>query len=178
MPIVYKNAESLEMPLETDLSSSSDGIYVRRNIKKIETDDGFKYQYQEAFMSKDQYESYSKELLVNQLNGEDNTAEYENYKKQLDSGVQYLNGKHYKPKWTELYAKIMKDFKDTIELYEKVGGDITPLLSIKTSIYDVTGKTENAVAMTVKEIIDLWLFLYQQKERLFNEYKQSVVEPK
>lgn len=170
----YKNVESLKMPSEIDLTSSPDGIYVRRNIKKVVTDDIEKYRYQESFMSKDEYEAYSKKLFINEINGEDNTAEFEAYKKKLDTGVIYKNGKYYKPKWIDLYSSIMKDFKDTIELYEKVGGDVSPLLSLTTNIYDVTGLSENATAMTIKEIIELWLYLYQRKEQFFNEYKQSL----
>lgn len=170
----YKNVESLVMPLEIDLSSSENGIYVRRNIKAIETDDGTKYTYQEAFMSKDEYETYSKDLLVGQINEEDNTSEYEAYKTKLDTGVLYKNGKLYKPKWAGLYAKKANEIKDMLELYTQLGGDASAISTLTINIYDITGLPENAVAMTAKEIIELWLFLLTKQEEFFNEYKQSL----
>lgn len=170
----YKNVESLVMPLEIDLSSSPDGIYVRRNIKRVETDDGYKYTYQESFMSQDEYESYQRELLVNKFNGEDNTPEYQAFKERLDTGTPYINGKNYKPKWYKLYAEIISDLKDALDLYERVGGDITPTLNKTINIYDETGAVENATPMTIKEILDLYFFLYFKKDEFYNDFKQSL----
>lgn len=172
----YKNVESLEMPSEIDKTSSPDGIYVRRNIKKVETENGFKYCYQEAFLSFDEYESYSKELLANHINGEDNTKEYEEYKKKLDTGVLYSNGKYYKPKWADLYNKKVNEIMQMLTNYEKVGGKINSMYSIKVLITDATNKAENFVFMTVKEIIELWFFLLQKQEEFYNEYKESLLQ--
>lgn len=174
MQIEYRQAESLTMPSEIDTRSSSDGIYIRRNVKKIVTDEGVtKYQYQEAFLSHDNYEPYSRELLVNEINGEDNSQEYENYKKQLDTPIKFVNDHFYKAKWISLYANIIKDFKDILELYKLAGGDIEQYLQIKTNIYDATGQPDQAVEMGIKDIIDLYMFLYQYKEQCFNEYKKA-----
>ena len=170
----YKNAESLIKPLEIDISSSPDGIYVRRNIQEVETDDGIKYSYQEAFITKDEYETYSKELIVNQLNGEDNTKEYEAYKTNLNTGVLYTNGYYYKPIWADLYAEKVNKIMNMINHYSALGGDTTSLESITVNIYDITASPENAVAMTPKELIELWLFLLTKQEEFFNEYKKSL----
>ena len=170
----YKNVESCKMPLEIDLSSSEDGIYVRRNIKAIETDEGIKYTYQEAFMSKDEYATYSKDLLVGQINEEDNTAEYEAYKHKLDTGFMYKNGKKYKPKWASIYSKKASEIKNMLELYTQLGGDSSSIATLTINVYDETALPENAVAMTAKEIIELWLFLLTKQEEFFNEYKQSL----
>ena len=37
----------------------------------------------------------------------------------------------------------------------------------------MTGKVENAEEMSIKEIIELYLFLYMKKEQYFNEYKKA-----
>ncbi len=171
----YKNVESLEKPLEIDKTSSSDGIYIRRNIKEIINEDGSKkYQYQELFLSHEQYELYSRELLVNQINGEDNTKEYEAYKQKLNTGVLYTNGKHYKPIWAELYNKKVNEIMQMLSNYEKVGGNTDNMLTTKILITDATNKVENFVLMNVKEIIELWFFLLKKQEEFFNEYKQSL----
>lgn len=171
----YKLVESLEMPLEIDKTSSPDGIYVRRNIEEITNEDGSKkYRYQEVFMSFDEYELYSRNLLVNQINGEDNTAEYEEYKKKLNTGVLYTNGKYYKPIWAELYNKKVNEIMQMLVNYEKVGGNTESMLTTKILITDATNKAENFVLMNVKEIIELWFFLLKKQEQFFNEYKQSL----
>lgn len=171
----YKNVESLEMPLEIDKTSSPDGIYIRRNIKKIENEDGsIKYQYQEAFLSHNEYESYSRQILVNQINSEDNTAEYEAYKEKLNTGVLYSNGKYYKPIWAELYNKKVNEIMQMLSNYEKVDGNTESMLTTKILITDATNKAENFVLMSVKEIIELWFFLLKKQEQFFQEYKQSL----
>ncbi len=180
MQITYKTVQSTKKPLEIDVSSSSGGIYLRRNIETIETTDettgetSTKYEYQEAFLTQSEYEQASKDLLVGQINGEDNTAEYEEFKTKLDTGVMYTNGKYYKPKWIDLYSNIIDSFAIKIELYEKAGGDISSILALTTPVYDVTGLAENAETMSVTEIIELWLFLYQIKEKYYAEYKASL----
>lgn len=175
MKLNYKIVESNDRPLEIDVTSSSETVYIRRNIKELEREDGSKYfQYQEAEITKSEYEQASNDLLVGEINGEDNTAEYEEYKEKLNTPVQYTNGHYYKPKWISLYSPIIDEFAIKIQLYEKAGGDAAPILAIRTPIYDVTGKAANAVLMSVKEVIDLWLFLYQIKEQYFAEYKKAV----
>lgn len=171
----YRTVESLEMPSEIDKTSSPDGIYVRRNIVEIINDDGSKkYQYQEAFLNLDEYESYSRQLLINKINGEDNTKEYEAYKEKLNTGVLYSNGKYYKPIWAELYNKKVNEIMQMLVNYEKVGGNTESMLETKILITDATNKAENFVLMNVKEIIELWFFLLKKQEQFFNEYKQSL----
>ena len=57
MEVIYKIAQSNKRPLEIDITSSNDGVYVRRDIKEveIELEDGEilkRFEYQEAFLSK------------------------------------------------------------------------------------------------------------------------------
>ncbi len=61
--IIYKKAESLIKPSETDSISSPDGIFIRKNIEAVEakTEDGLKivkYVYDEAFLTTDEYEAF------------------------------------------------------------------------------------------------------------------------
>lgn len=188
MQVDYKKVESSVMPLEIDVISSPGGIYIRRNIEKITTKDEneneiVKYRYQEAFLTKSEYEQYSKDLLVGQINDEDNTAEYEAYKKKLDTGVLYKNGRYYKPKWTSIYFKKALEIKTMLELRQAMknlqtetadGSTLPDISSLTINVYDVTALPENAVAMTPLEVADLWLFLTLKQEEFFNEYKQSL----
>ena len=182
MQVNYIEVEGGEKPNEIDVDSSKAGVYIRRNIKQITKGEGEEavtlWQYQEAYLSKSEFEQYSNDLLVGEINGEDNTKEYEEYKTKLNTPVLYKNGHSYKPKWIRLYSPIIDEFANKISLYEKAGGDPTPILGIKTEVYDVTGEAENAELMSVVEIIDLWLFLYTKKEQYFAEYKQSIIDDK
>lgn len=174
MKLNYVETQSTVKPLEIDIDSSGTGVYIRRNIKEVENEGVIYYQYQEAFITKSEYEQVANDLLVGEINGEDNSAEYEEYKNKLNTPVQYVNGHYYKPKWISLYSPIIDEFAIKTQIYEKAGGDIAPIMSIRTPIYDVTGKAANAVLMSVKEVIDLWLYLYQIKEQYFAEYKKAV----
>lgn len=174
MKLNYVESQSMVKPLEIDIDSSGKGVYIRRNIKEVDIDGTTYYKYQEAFITKSEYEQAANDLLVGEINGEDNTAEYEEYKEKLNTPVQYTNGHYYKPKWISLYSPIIDEFAIKTQIYEKAGGDIAPILAIKTPIYDVTGKAANAVLMSVLEVINLWLFLYQIKEQYFAEYKKAV----
>ena len=178
MKINYYDVEGGTRPNEIDIDSSKFGVYIRRNIKEVtkgEGDDAVTlYSYQEAYLTKSEYEQYANDLLVGEINGEDNTKEYEDYKNKLNMPVEYINGHCYKPKWISIYSSIIDEFAIKAGLYEKIGGNLSPILSIKTPIYDVTGKAKNAVLMSVSEVIELWLFLYQKKEQYFAEYKKAV----
>jgi len=64
MSLIYKQAESLIKPLETDNTSSPNGVYVRQNIKEVaykESDgtDKTKFTYDEAFLTAKEYENYT-----------------------------------------------------------------------------------------------------------------------
>lgn len=49
----WKKVESLERPLEVDCTLSESGVYYRRNIKTVATDEGYKYEYEETVLSND-----------------------------------------------------------------------------------------------------------------------------
>ena len=49
----WKTVESLEIPLEVDCTLSESGVYYRKNIKTVATDDGYKYTYEETVLSND-----------------------------------------------------------------------------------------------------------------------------
>lgn len=55
----FYNSQANEKPLEVDVNSSPDGVYVRRNITETKTDEGTTlFNYEEAFMSQSEYENY------------------------------------------------------------------------------------------------------------------------
>ena len=191
MPINYKTVESLEKPSDIDLTSSSDGVYVRRNIKEIVLDDGIKkYYYEEALISQNEYETYSKDVLVGQIKDEDNTAEYEEYKTKLNTGVLYNNGKKYKPKWTKVYFEKAQEIMTMLQMRQAMialqaqslneeqetsaDEQLPDISTLKINIYDETAAPENAVQMTPFEISNLWWFLMLKQEEFFNEYKASL----
>lgn len=177
--VIYKKVESPTEPAKRDSMSSPNGVYFRRNIKKIETENEsgekiIKYTYDEAFLNKNEAELLGDDLLVNSINGEPDTPEYEEYKNKLNTGVQYTNGFYYKPKYISDYKTIMSDIKDAVDLIKDLGGDPSDILSQKFAIYDETGKSDNMVMMSGLEVINLYFFLYSVKERYFAEYKKAV----
>lgn len=179
--IEYYIAHSSEKPLEIDVTSSKEGVYIRRNIKELEQEGengGTQkyYEYWEAYLTKSEYEQYSNDLLVGQIDGEPNTKEYEEYKTKLGTGVLYTNGKKYKPKYINDYKRIMSDIKDAVDLIKDLGGDPSGILEQRFAIYDETGKAENMVMMSGLEVINLYFFLYAIKEQYFTEYKAAVEE--
>lgn len=172
----FKMVQSNQKPSEIDVTSSPNGVYYRRNIKEVakENDSGeisIFYEYEEAFMSLNEWEEYQITIEYKKFNDEDNSAEFDEFSNKLRTGVEYKNGKKYKPIWHKLYSSIIDEFEPKINLYKLAGGDITPFLAIKTNVFDVTGKAANAVMMNIQEIIELWMFLYQKKEEFYNEYK-------
>lgn len=73
MEITYKQAESLERPSELDTTSSTDGIFIRKNIRAVDTlsdsgESGVKYVYDEAFLTHDEYELYKTESYKEAVN--------------------------------------------------------------------------------------------------------------
>ena len=59
----YKKAESLIKPSEIDTTSTPDGIFIRKNIEAVESENEngetvIKYQYDEALLTVDEYETY------------------------------------------------------------------------------------------------------------------------
>ena len=182
MQVNYIEVEGGEKPNEIDVDSSKAGVYIRRNIKQITKGEGDEavtlWQYQEAYLTKSEFEQYSNDLLIGEMNGENNSKEFEEYKTKLNTGVQYTNGFYYKPKYINDYKRIMSDIKDAVDLIKDLGGDPTAILSQKFAIYDETGKAENMVQMSGLEVINLYFFLYAKKEQYFAEYKEAVEQDK
>ena len=84
MEILYKKAQSKEKPATIDVVSSPECVYIRRDIKLTETENESGeiskiYDYQEAVLSKNDYEQYKNTLLVNEINNNENSSAFENY---------------------------------------------------------------------------------------------------
>ena len=165
MNIVYVKSESLLKPVEIDKTSSPQGVYVRRDIKEVEYEKadgetGVKYQYQEAFLTLNEFESYSNELIAKAIKGDDNSEAYENYQRKLDTPLEYpVNGFTYKPKWAEnVYAGLLQK-----------GALLPQLFPLK--IYDSTELEDRAQSMTMEQLTALSIFLATAQERYFAEYK-------
>lgn len=166
MQISYKQAQSAIKPLAIDLTSSPGGVYVRRNIKQLvkESETGEKnvyFDYEEAFLTKSEYEEYSHFLIMKSVKQEDNSSAFEIYQAKLDTPVQYSNGFYYKAKWAEtVYADLIQK------------GIMFPQL-FPLKIWDATETEENAASMTMQELTLLTMFLAQKQEEFFAEYKRA-----
>ena len=182
MTLTWKTAESKTKPDEVDASSTSSGIYVRKNIEKVTSEnesgeESIKYTYLECLMSETEYNNYSLEKnIVTSVLDEDDSTEGEEYKTNLDTPVLYSNGLYYKPNYISKYKSIMDDVKLAIDLKEKAGEDITEYFSRTFNVYDATGTDENKVSMTISEITDLYLYLYTVKEQFYSVYKAAKAE--
>lgn len=176
MEINYKKAQSNEKPLTVDVTSSPECVYIRRDIKSVEYqtesgEKGIRFEYNEAILTKNEYEEFKNILVANVINAQENSTAYENYQKKLATGVEYKNGHKYKPKYIDDYKKIMEDVKTATNLIKDLNGDPSQILSQKFAIYDETGLFDNMVMMSGLEVIDLYFFLYAKKEQYFAEYK-------
>lgn len=164
MEIKYVNSQSNERPSEIDITSSKDGVYIRRDIKEvnIEKEDGTfskMFNFQEAFLTKSDYESYMSEMIANKINGNDNSQAFATYQNKLNTPIEYTNGFTYKPKWAEtVYAGLLQK-----------GALLPQLFPLK--IYDSTELEERAQSMTIEELTALSIFLAQAQEVYFAEYK-------
>ena len=162
MELNWKNSESFNKPEAVDNTSSPNGVYLRRFITAVETEEGeTKYQYKEAFLTNAEYAEYS--LLQNiaeQVLGEDSSDAYLMYKQKLNTPVLYeVNGHMYKPKWAaEIYEELVNRGEKFAELF--------PL-----TIWDATEEPENVVKMSLEDLKALTIFLGQLQEQYFNEYK-------
>ena len=161
--LTWRTSESTLKPLEIDSTSSPNGVYVRKFITEVPSEEGTKYQYQEAFLSPSEYQQYQ---LLNMINenvlGKENTDEYLLYQNKLNTPVLYeTNGHYYKPKWA-------------VEIYEELvtKGEKFPTL-FPLSIWDATGKQENAEQMSLEDLKALTIFLGTLQEQYFYEYKVS-----
>lgn len=173
----WKNVESLNKPLEIDKNLSDNGVYLRRNILGIITEDSdgneqIKYSYEESYLTNSEYEAYilSKSITDELLDKEDSVA-YKHREEKMNTGVLYSNGHKYKPKYIVDYKKIMDDVNAALDLITKAGATTSPLLGKTFNVYDETGTTENVVEMNIAQIVDLYFFLYTKKEEYYNEYK-------
>lgn len=176
MELTYKIAQSAEKPLLIDITSSPNCVYIRRDLKQIQEpgENGeirSYWRYNEATLTQNEYEDYKNTLISNEINSNENSTAFDNYQKKLSSGVEYINGHKYKPKYINDYKNIMSDIKNATDLIKDLGGDASQILTQKFAIYDETGLVENMVMMSGLEVIDLYFFLYAKKEQYFAEYK-------
>lgn len=169
MEIIYKKAQAKEKPAAIDVVSSPECVYIRRDIKAVEyeTESGeisTRFEYNEAVLSKNDYEEYKNILVANEVNSNENSTAFENYQNKLDTPVVYpANGFLYKPKWAEgVYAGLLQK------------GALLPVI-FPLKIYDATETEENAAVMTMEELIALTVFLAQKQEEFFQEYKKEKV---
>lgn len=167
MNVIYRKAESNTRPLDIEVTSSSKYVYIRRNINEEtrQEDEGKPYTmyvYEEALLTKDDWEGYKNELLYKLINNQDNTEEFDSYLNSLNTPIEYDNGHTYKPKWADfIYFGLLQK------------GMVWPEL-FPMKIYDSTGLEENAEEMTIEELRSLALFLEKKKEELFLEYKKQI----
>ena len=129
------------------------------------------WEYSEAFVTANEYETLKNQLIADTINDNVNTEAFDEYEKKLNTGVLYTNGFKYKPKYINDYKKIMSDIETAVNLIKMLGGDPSTVASQTFAVYDETGKVENMVEMTGLEVIQLYLFLYSKKEQYFAEYK-------
>ena len=65
MTTTFYNSQSNERPLEVDVNASPDGVYVRKNITEVTTEEGNTlFNYEEAFMTNAEYEQYQYKNIV------------------------------------------------------------------------------------------------------------------
>lgn len=64
MKINYTSSQSTVKPDLIDSSSSKKYVYLRKEIIETSADDGALYDYQEAKLTKEEYEEYLKELSI------------------------------------------------------------------------------------------------------------------
>lgn len=162
----WKNAESMNEPIKIDFMSSPGNVYLRTNIKKVSFEDIGgkeinKWVYDEAFMSNEEFALYQlKNEIINGVLGIDDTEAFRNYKKKLDTPVEYpVNGFMYKPKWAEeIYGGLIEK-----------GVLLPSLFPIK--IWDASEKEECSELMGLEQLVALTVFLAGVQEQYFNEYK-------
>ena len=83
----YKSSSSVKPEL-IDATSSKKVVYIRRNIVEIQKDDSTFYEYDEAKLTKDEYEEYLKELGATDVSETIENLKAEN--KQLSETVDML----------------------------------------------------------------------------------------
>ena len=64
MKLNFIKSQSSVKPDLVDTTSSKTTAYVRRDIEEVETENGIKYTYEEAKLTKDEYDSYIKEIML------------------------------------------------------------------------------------------------------------------
>lgn len=156
----WTSSQSLSKPKRLDKNSSPYGVYIRRFINENVSNDGqIIYDYQEAFLT---LEEYSKYEIMKAISGEEDSDEYLKYKLRLDTPILYeANGHLYKPKWAaEIYEGLINRGEKFAELF--------PI-----TIWDATKEAGNAIEMSLEELKKLTIFLGRIQEQYFNEYKNS-----
>lgn len=161
----YKSESTIE-PKRVDTESSPNGVYLRKLIHQ-ETrsydskSENLVYSYLEAFITKEQYKEYSFiQSILSQVFGEEDTDSYLEYQFKLDTPILYeANNHYYKPKWAN---SIYADLITKAQAYP----DLLPI-----TIWDSTGLENNAVEMSLDELVDLTKFLAKKQEQFYYEYK-------
>ena len=64
MKLNFIKSQSSVKPDLVDTTSSKTTVYVRRDIEEVEIENGIKYTYEEAKLTKDEYDSYIKEIML------------------------------------------------------------------------------------------------------------------
>lgn len=161
MKLNWKIAESTVKPIEFDDKSSPFGVYIRKDIVEVKTDDHVSFKYHEVFLTKEDYEQYRISLIVQELMGiEQQSESYKEYLAKMNMPIEYpINNHLYKPKWAQ---EIYVDLISKMEVY-------TSFQTI--AIWDATGAPENVVDMNINQLKELTSFLGKVQEQYYNEYK-------
>lgn len=105
-------------------------------------------------------DNYKKKVRLAEIEAELNSAD-DTYTTYLDTPVQYINGFYYKPKYVqETYISLI------------TAGTINPSL-FPMVIWDSTELEENAVSMSLSELISLTTYLAGVQQIAFNSRKQQ-----
>ena len=88
MKIYFKKSQSTVIPELIDTTSSKKVVYIRQNIVETQIDDTTFYEYDEAKLTKTEYEEYLKELEATDVSETIENLKAEN--KQLSETVDML----------------------------------------------------------------------------------------
>lgn len=158
----FVKSESTVKPVQIDENSSASGVYIRICIEEKQVEDSIKYEYLEAFITKNEWEQYK---LIAKIQGATIDAPTIEYAYKMNTPVIYpKTGFLYLPSWAEgVYKSLIEDGKTHPEKF--------PL-----PIFDVTHKEERMVKMSLEELTALSSFLYDYKEQYFTEKQKHQAE--
>ena len=144
MDIVWKNVESTVQPLELDKLSSSNGIYVRKNItKEIRTISNIPtdfWLYEETFLTQSEYGQYIDTIV--------NTPEY--IAKQKQNKIEVLTGQYSIDKcermisWVATFINSLATVTSLDEVKLKANAFKTKLTTLQSDYTTNCQEVENA----------------------------------